>query len=194
MCAYTHCRGEANRKLKTRQSPPEMWWAVLAQTCVSWPIKEDWTFGGGGGIFKKQELQSHQNYEPENEHDTVCLLKALHIPYPVDLSLGMYIFSICYGYPGKCLLRCLRMFNYVQPALKGRSSVDHLHIRLHTIQGFTPAWVYLASIWSQLMYPMRLLMYTVISIKSMTLYHGSTLHAFATWKSAWGVKPLSGAT
>lgn len=56
MCAYTHCRGEANRKLKTRQSPPEMWWAVLAQTCVSWPIKEDWTFGGGGGSLRNRSF------------------------------------------------------------------------------------------------------------------------------------------
>ena len=41
---HVYDRSEANWKLKTQQSHPETTWAVLAQACVSWPIRADGVF------------------------------------------------------------------------------------------------------------------------------------------------------
>ena len=42
---------EANWKLKTRLRQLETHWAVLAQACVSWPIKGDWISGRQETLF-----------------------------------------------------------------------------------------------------------------------------------------------
>lgn len=59
-CAFIHDRGEANWRLKTRQTWLERRWAALAQECVSWPIRADWEFGKGGAL-KRWELKQMGN-------------------------------------------------------------------------------------------------------------------------------------
>ena len=44
---YIHRRNDANSKLKLWQSHPKMHWAVLAQGCVSWPLRGYWVFRRG---------------------------------------------------------------------------------------------------------------------------------------------------
>ena len=56
ICAYSHSRSQANWKLRASHT----WWAVLAQACVSWPIRADW-------VFRRRTLKRREQKQTDQQ-------------------------------------------------------------------------------------------------------------------------------
>ena len=86
---YIQARSEANWKLITRQRQPETFWTMLAQACVSWPIRTKYL--GGRGLKEGEYRAAAPACKPvlvvtQNNH--TCLLVAVRCTNIVKVSFS----------------------------------------------------------------------------------------------------------